>query len=384
MEQSFAGKPDLPMRKYPNLRESCVLGRLEILLANRCNLNCRYCYAHGGDYGTEEQVLTPELAQKYLRALILEKYTAVDVVVFFGGEPTMAPDTIQTICEFFEQYTNSGALEKMPVFTMVTNGTLIHEALVRTLRKYKVRVTVSVDGPPEINDRLRVDKVGNGTFSRIEHGIRLLREAGIPPKTLEATYTTLHKKMGYTRQDIRRCLQERFDMDSENIIVADCESNGYDDTLAFRPDEVPEEKNLLPVLHFRRLLARGDFCDLSCLAGIQPAVLFPNGDIYPCHHFFGQQEFTMAHFDGSSFDFSNYPSVLQALEPSHKTQNTSCNDCCLKGVCHICPAAMLGRQKLWDEAGCESVRTYYKKLFLSLAKQELGTSKIFPPGDVQV
>lgn len=183
VEQSFAGKPDLPMRKYPNLRESCVLGRLEILLANRCNLNCRYCYAHGGDYGTEEQVLTPELAQKYLRALILEKYTAVNVVVFFGGEPTMAPDTIQTICEFFEQYTNSGALEKMPVFTMVTNGTLIHEALVRTLRKYKVRVTVSVDGPPEINDRLRVDKVGNGTFSRIEHGIRLLREAGIPPKT---------------------------------------------------------------------------------------------------------------------------------------------------------------------------------------------------------
>lgn len=189
VEQSFANKPDLPMMKYTSLLETRTLGRLEIMVANKCNLNCRYCYAHGGDYGGKAQILTPEMAKKYLRAFLLDRYTEIGVVVFFGGEPTIAPDTIRTICEFFEQYTNLGLLEKMPVFTMVTNGTLIDEALAQTIQKYDIRVTVSVDGPPEINDRLRVNKAGNGTFSKIERGIRLLQAAGNPPRALEVTYT---------------------------------------------------------------------------------------------------------------------------------------------------------------------------------------------------
>ena len=219
VERSFADKPDLPILKYANLRESRTLGRLEILLANRCNLNCRYCYAHGGNYGAESQVLTPELAKKYLRAFIWEQYTSIDIVVFFGGEPAMAPDTIRTICELFEQYTNLGILEKMPIFTMVTNGTLIDESLAQTLRKYDVHVTVSVDGPPEINDQLRMDKAGNGTFAKIEQGIRLLQEAGNPPKALEATYTSLHQKLGYSKENLFQYLSKTFDVDSQNIIV---------------------------------------------------------------------------------------------------------------------------------------------------------------------
>lgn len=142
VEQSFANKPDLPMMKYTSLLETRTLGRLEIMVANKCNLNCRYCYAHGGDYGGKAQILTPEMAKKYLRAFLLDRYTEIGVVVFFGGEPTIAPDTIRTICEFFEQYTNLGLLEKMPVFTMVTNGTLIDEALTQTIQKYDIRVTV--------------------------------------------------------------------------------------------------------------------------------------------------------------------------------------------------------------------------------------------------
>lgn len=153
--RSFANKPDLPVKKYTNLRETRVLGRLEILVANRCNLNCQYCYAHGGDYDCQSQVLTPDLAKKYLRALFTDRYTSVDIVMLFGGEPTVAPDTIRTICEFFEQYSSLGIIEKMPVFTMVTNGALIDEALTQTIQKYKIRnVTVADCKPNGYDDSL--------------------------------------------------------------------------------------------------------------------------------------------------------------------------------------------------------------------------------------
>lgn len=373
VESSFANKPDLPIMKGTNLQETRTLGRLEIMIATKCNLNCRYCYAHGGDYDCEAQVLTPELAKKYLRALFTDRYTSVDVVMLFGGEPTIAPDTIRTICEFFERYSSLGLIKKMPVFTMVTNGTLIDEALAQALQKYEVRVTVSVDGPPEINDKLRVDKAGNGTFAKIERGIRLLQEAGNPPRALEATYTSVHQELGYSKEDIRQCLQERFGVDGKDIIIENCSSNGYDDSLVCVPDDKEYEnrvQNELQILELRRALSRRHFCDLSCGAGTYLVALFPNGEIYPCHHFVGHSKFLIARFNGESFDFSNYPIVQRELAPSHKLQNPACDDCWLKAICRVCAASMLLLKKA-ETLNCKAMCAHYKSLLLCLAKEKL-------------
>lgn len=380
VERSFADKPDLPMMKYTNLLETRTLGRLEILVANKCNLNCRYCYAHGGDYDCESQVLTPESAKKYLRALFSERYISVDVVMLFGGEPTIAPDTIRTICEFFEQYSSLGLIEKMPIFTMVTNGTLIDEELAQTLKKYDVRVTVSVDGPPEINDKLRVDKAGKGTFAKAERGIRLLQEVGNPPQMIEATYTTLHKKMGYSKEDICHYLQEHFEIDGRNILIENCSLNGVDDSLACNSDGQQNERegqDILRTQNLHRALLRENFCDLSCGAGTYLIALFPDGEIYPCHHFVGHSEFRIAKFNGKTFDFTHYPTARQNLTPAHKLQNPACDYCWLKAICRVCSAYILLSDKFGalDEKSCDSMRVHYKKWFLSLAKGRILTPK---------
>ena len=374
VEQSFVDKPDLPMMKYTNLLETRTLGRLEILVANKCNLNCRYCYAHGGDYDCEAQVLTPELAKKYLHALFDERYISVDVVMLFGGEPTIAPDTIRTICEFFEQYSSLGLIEKMPIFTMVTNGTLIDEALAQTLKKYDVRVTVSVDGPPEINDQLRVDKAGNGTFARGERGIRLLQEAGNPPRMIEATYTTLHKELGYSKDDIRQHLQRYFGV--EHILVANCETNGYDDSLVCLVEDIQSDYDndsvRMELLQLRHKLLRKSFCDQPCGAGYDGTVaLIPNGELYPCHRFVGESQYLLSRFDGRCFEFSYYPGVLTRLTDAHKLKNLQCKDCWAKALCSACPAGMLLEKitKEADEHTCKMERERNKKLLLALANE---------------
>lgn len=128
-------------------KDARVMERLEILVAGKCDLNCRDSSAHGGGHDCEDQVLAPEQAKKYLRALFLERYISVDAVVLFGGEPAIVPHTIQTICEFLERYSTLGLLEKMPVFTLVTNGTLIDEGLAQTIKKYDIRVKDSDTAP---------------------------------------------------------------------------------------------------------------------------------------------------------------------------------------------------------------------------------------------
>lgn len=128
-------------------KDARVMERLEILVVGKCDWNRRDNCAGGGDHGCEDQALAPEQAKKYLRALFLERYISVDTVVLFGGEPAIVPHTIQTICEFLERYSALGLLERMPVFTLVTNGTPIGDGLAQTIRKYDIRVKDSNAAP---------------------------------------------------------------------------------------------------------------------------------------------------------------------------------------------------------------------------------------------
>lgn len=48
------------------------------------------------------------------------------------------------------------------------------------LKAYKISVGVSIDGPPIINDKRRVDKDGNGTSERILKTLQRLKSMKIP------------------------------------------------------------------------------------------------------------------------------------------------------------------------------------------------------------
>lgn len=75
---------------------------LEIIIQTDCNLNCKYCYAHGGHYGYGRKHLTPKSAKYYLNKLFEYPIREVEKVRFFGGEPSAFPETILTICNYFK------------------------------------------------------------------------------------------------------------------------------------------------------------------------------------------------------------------------------------------------------------------------------------------
>ncbi|MDE5749019.1 MAG: hypothetical protein K2I21_15785 [Acetatifactor sp.] len=61
MERSFGNSANLPISSCPNLLERDTLRRLEILVANDCNLRCRYCYAHGAITVKKRRECLPKL-----------------------------------------------------------------------------------------------------------------------------------------------------------------------------------------------------------------------------------------------------------------------------------------------------------------------------------
>ena len=374
MEDSFGNTEDLPIAKVQDLTDRKVFRRIELLVANECNLNCKYCYAHGGSYGMESQRMHPNEAEIYLRELLCEKYRYVENVTFFGGEPTLCPDTIRRVCEFFESCVKNGMFEKMPVFLMVSNGTLINEVMAEIIHRFHIGVTVSVDGPQEINDLLRVDAEGNGVFSRASRGIENLINAGSPPILLEATYTTKHKELGYTKEGIRNYLVDHFQV--KNVMVADCTSGGTDEQLVYTDWDIHTGGNgemmTEEIRYAVDCLRQTEISPIGCDAGFGTILIMPNGDIYPCHSFVGHSEYRMACFREGHFDFSDYEKVLQKFINLSKFQNSRCTDCWAKAVCLLCPAGMLlEKDTECISANCHTRREAQRYAILKCAENGL-------------
>lgn len=372
MERSFRDTENLPVVSEPDLLKRDTLHRLEVVVANDCNLRCRYCYAYGGSYGMPAQRMSPETAERYLEKLLIGRYRGVKTVTFFGGEPTLCPDTIQAICEFFEENVEKEIFDETPQFLMVSNGTLIDERMAKLIHRYNIGVTISIDGPMEINDLNRVDSDGKGTFSRIARGIDMLNQVGSPPVLLEATYTMLHKELGYSWNGIRDYIKEQFH--TENVMVAECSDGGIEDGLAYEnwdPHVEDIGKAPFPNIEFTaKRLAAKEISDIGCDVAYGSIALLPNGEIYPCHFFINHPEYKIADFCDGNFDFSGYSRVLSYFEGIRKSQSTRCKECWAKAVCSACPAQfLLQKERETDIAAtCHITRTQQAHLILECAK----------------
>lgn len=380
MEKDLKDIDDLPIVQCKTINERDVLRRLEIVIANDCNLRCKYCYAHGGNYDMKAQRMTPDVACKYLTSLLIGKYRYVKFITFFGGEPTLCPETIEAVCKFFDKNVKCGLLEKMPIFLMISNGTLIDENMANTIHKYGINVTVSIDGPQEINDLLRVDAAGNGTFFKVSKGIDNLKKVGSVPTLLEATYTSKHKEMGYTKEGIQDYLKNHFEV--KNVTVADCCSGGLEKNLEYTDwdTHIGNDGDFFSsdIRNTYNCLTSGVFETTGCDAGFGSCVLLPNGEIYPCHMFINKPEYLMANYNESNyFDFSNYKNVTSQFDKIDKLKSDRCTDCWAKTVCLSCPAALLlekSSKKL--DAECYTRRILEKHMILKCAKFSLAKKQL--------
>lgn len=110
-------------------KESKVYGWLEI--TNRCNLKCPYCYADS------TVVKKEELSIGKIKELFRDfKKLGAEIVMISGGEPSLRND----LSEILE----SGVKEGLKII-LVTNGTALNPAIIKTLAKNNISVQLSID-----------------------------------------------------------------------------------------------------------------------------------------------------------------------------------------------------------------------------------------------
>ena len=161
---------------------------IQLFVTEACNLRCRYCYAWHNDAlrGPQMPMDVADAAIDF--ALTRNGNLRRMNITFFGGEPLLNFGLIEHVVIHARE--RARKLGKRVHLGLVTNGTLVDEEIAAFLKRHRVGVTLSLDGPPEIQNHMRPMPHDRPSFDATMRGARVLQAAGISFLT-RATVTPL-------------------------------------------------------------------------------------------------------------------------------------------------------------------------------------------------
>src|SRR5215469_12750407 len=145
-----------------------------------CNVNCRYCYLpnRSSTKRIASQTLKRTFEFLFAGPLLPDPVS----IVWHAGEPLVLPISFyENAFRIAEQCNTQGV---RVVHSFQTNGTLINQEWCDFIKRYNVKIGVSLDGPRHIHDAQRIDRLGQGTFDRTMRGIKLLQQNNIQPSII--------------------------------------------------------------------------------------------------------------------------------------------------------------------------------------------------------
>lgn len=322
------------------------LNRLVLHVTHDCNLRCEYCYADGGSYGRPRHAMPREIAMTAINWAV-GRFGGVRTLQFFGGEPLLNPKLIFEVCEYFNALRDEGHIDELPLYAMVTNGVLADDRVMEMMRRYDIAATVSLDGPPSVHDALR----GEGTFEAADEFARRCLDAGDIALDFECTYTPRHLEQGITVVDLIDFFAERYDRGITHIAHV----SAAEGDVLYLPDEVKaalygeaarysvrrliEGRARANSFSWRVMdaLRTGEPIGAYCPAGSGTMAVDPEGWLYPCFMFAGEDDFRVGRFteDGRVLD-DRLMEVAPVVNMCDKQQHPECAECWAAPLCSGC------------------------------------------------
>jgi uncharacterized protein len=313
------------------------IGRITLHISNDCNLRCRYCYAQGGHYNLTKGLMTYETADEFI-SFCVNSFTFIKGIVFFGGEPLLNVKIIDYICSKFYELKRNGIINYLPEFGIITNGTIMNDYIFSVLKQYISFITVSIDGPKEVNDSNRKFADDRGSYDKISVFIKKIKEESDINIKYEATYTQQHINLNISEADVRFFLKKEFDLNGSlaNDIVSPPQwADGKESSYIFYTQYDYYEgfySILLSVVTKKR--------KEMCLVGSNIIAVSTTGDIYPCHMNNGLKHLSLGNIAGENIftnpdkykkQFPYLVNILQLDEPCISCwAQTICGGCAIK------------------------------------------------------
>lgn len=362
----FAGDGHLA-RYQPPAAEP--LKALCLHVAHDCNLRCRYCFADSGPFGGHRGLMPAETARAAVDLLIKDSGARpLCEIDFFGGEPLLNfPVVRETVAYAREAGERAG---KQFRFTLTTNAVLLDDEAMDFLDREDISLILSLDGRESVNDAMRLDASGRGSYNRvvdrIDHCLDSRRKFGTSAYAIiRGTYTGAN--LDFAADVLHLANRGYLNLSMEPVVV------GPGEPYALRDEHLPalsaeyeelareylrrrEEGVPFTFYHFELDLRQGPCLPkrlAGCGAGFQYLAVTPDGGLYPCHQFVGRPEYRL----GNVSEGIQRRDLTEVFRQSHVFTKQECPACWARfycsGGCHANNVKYGGSLEQPYHLGCE-------------------------------
>lgn len=328
---------DAIKNKEPVLKAMCLH------VVHDCNLKCKYCFASQGDFGGHKAYMTKEVGKKALKYLVENSGSRKALEVdFFGGEPLMDFPLIKELVKYGNEIAEENG--KYFRFTITTNGVLLNDEIIDYINENMHNVVLSLDGRKEVNDEMRPTLNDKGSYDIIVPKYqKLISKRGKKSYYVRGTFTKnnldfsndleLFRDLGFNLSSVEPVVDpdnNPYAITEEDLPVILKEYEDYAKTYA----ELQVEGDPFKFFHFMVDLSQGP-CILKrvsgCGAGCEYVAVTPEGDVYPCHQFVGNEDFKMGNILDE--DFTMPKETQELFGSAHVFEKEDCKDCWNKFYC---------------------------------------------------
>lgn len=324
-----------------NYANENLIKALCLHVAHDCNLKCTYCFAAQGDFDGEKILMPLEIGKKAIDFIVEQSKNRENLEIdFFGGEPLMNLDVVKELVIYGNEKAEKH--HKKFKYTMTTNGVLLNEETREYLNNTMDNIVLSLDGRKEVNDHMRQTVNDQGSFDVIINNIKAMAKMrGDRDHYVRGTYT--HHNLDFSK-DVQFLAEEGFKSISVEPVVAEASHdyalteadlpvimNEYD-ALALAYLKRHEDGLHYNFFHFNVDLDHGPcvYKRLSgCGAGKDYVAVTPEGDIYPCHQFVGNEAFKMGDVNQGIINGE----IKKTFDAGNLLEKEECKTCWVKYFC---------------------------------------------------
>ncbi len=334
--------PDLYENTAINYKnKNQVIKALCFHIAHTCNLTCDYCFASQGKYHGDKAFMSLEVGKGAIDFLIANSGARRNLEVdFFGGEPLMNWEVVKQIVMYARE--QEKIHNKNFRFTLTTNGMLINDDVIEFANKEMHNVVLSLDGRKEVHDSLRKTAGGKGSYDTIVPKFKeFVEKREGKGYYMRGTFT--HNNVDFTK-DVLHMADLGFTELSMEPVVCD-EKDPY----ALTEEDLPElfrQYEILATEMIKRkkegkgftfyhyiLDLKGGPCIYKrvtgCGSGTEYLAVTPWGELYPCHQFVGDSEYSM----GNVWDGITKTDLRDEFKECNVYSRQECRDCWARLYC---------------------------------------------------
>lgn len=323
---------------------------LTIAITRACNFDCSYCYE-----GNRTGVPMSEEVEEKLIAFIKRFKTEKLGIIWYGGEPLLAFDRIESIDRKLKE------LGKEYTASMVTNGYLLDEKVISRLNDLNVgMIQVTLDGDKKTHDTRRYLKNRKGTFDKILSNLDLLMASDYKGVVHIRVNVDARNEDEYI--DVYRLIETRYSQDfNKRIMVYPGFVKGDDhpDVSCFF-DSYEKGEFIAKTMKNHEVKALSLYPTkppVGCTLTKRNAyVVGPDGELYKCWDDVGIESLVVGHID--SFTNWNMALIADGMVAASYLDSQECKECYYFPVCD--GGCHKARQKNLHDCKCRDVCSYFK------------------------